>query len=396
MESMEKRNRGAIILFSAVCLLYWMVQMSVAPYLSPYMKALGAASSLTGLMLGAFGLPQLILRLPLGIVTDRTSQYKLYIVIGNAIGMVALLGMYLSTNPWVLVLMRLLSGITTATWVCYTVMYGGYFSRTASMRTAGHVSAFLYAGQVIGYLVSLAAVLIWDIRSMFLVMFLFSVLCFVLSLFIKDNGIKVDRPPITWAAVKKVLTNKNLWLISLIGFFQQFLTFAISNGFLPSYTPSVGVSETVFTIMSVGSVGAACVASLYLSKPLLKWLGGKGSMIFCAVCCVIYCLAIPLCKGPLAIVLVRVIFGLVHGAMFTLTIALSIKDIPYERQAASAGFYYSLSSGGGFVGPVVCGLIGEAVPLSTAFVIVGLICAIGVVLALFLSKDENAPATQQG
>jgi MFS family permease len=52
------------------------------PYVAPYAEQMQADLRLTGLIVGAYGFVQMVIRFPLGIFSDRIGKRKIFILMG--------------------------------------------------------------------------------------------------------------------------------------------------------------------------------------------------------------------------------------------------------------------------------------------------------------------------
>jgi len=66
------------------------------PILSPYAESLGASYKMVGMIIGSYGFTQMLLRIPLGIISDKMGNRKLFIISGIAF--------FLNKQPWYVVL----------------------------------------------------------------------------------------------------------------------------------------------------------------------------------------------------------------------------------------------------------------------------------------------------
>lgn len=389
---MESKNplRGAIFLVGAMSCLFWTLQNGYAMYLTPHMEVLGASSAITGFMLGAYGLPQILLRIPMGMITDRRGNYKQFIIIGNVCSMLAMLGMWLCQEPWMYIILRFLVGISGAVWACYGVVFGGYFSATGSMKSGEYLAAFTYIGQVVGNLACWGAYAIGqNYRASFFVMFVFSAISLVMSFFIKENDIVVDRPPITWKSVKMLLGRKRLWLAGLICLCMDFITYGIAHGFLSQFAMDLGASVNGVTVMALVSAVVCCFSAMVVTPFLRKRLGVKRTIILAVILLIAYCLCLPLCKDIIALILMRAVMSICHGIMVSSAIGISVDGVAYEHQATSISLLYSITSIGIMIGPMVAGAVTQLFDMETAFRVIGGVQVIGLICALLLPKDKE-------
>ena len=77
--------------------------------------------------MGAYGLSQMILRIPLGVLSDPMRRRKPFILLGFAFDGLANLGLILSGSTWTLFLSVFTPGIAASMQVPFTVLYSSYF-----------------------------------------------------------------------------------------------------------------------------------------------------------------------------------------------------------------------------------------------------------------------------
>ena len=100
------------------------------PVFPVYAGVLGASMSTVGLAVGAYGLTQMLLRIPLGIISDSIGKRRIFVVIGMLICGAAALGFAFAPTPFWLVIFRGVMGVSAATWVCSTVLFTSYFPKS--------------------------------------------------------------------------------------------------------------------------------------------------------------------------------------------------------------------------------------------------------------------------
>ena len=125
-------NKNALnkILFSAVIVLYWFSLYTYVPILAPFAESIGASHKVVGLILGSYGFTQVLLRLPLGILSDALGRRKIFVISGLLFSLSSSLGMWYYSSPLMLLIFRGLAGVAATTWVCYTVYHRGLCRRS--------------------------------------------------------------------------------------------------------------------------------------------------------------------------------------------------------------------------------------------------------------------------
>ena len=99
-----------IPLFGAVTSLYWFSLYTYIPTFSPYLKSLGISYKMIGIILGSYGFTQMLLRIPLGVFSDRINKRKIFVLLGVLLGALSALGLWAFANPYLILLFRALAG----------------------------------------------------------------------------------------------------------------------------------------------------------------------------------------------------------------------------------------------------------------------------------------------
>ena len=93
-------------LFCVVTVLYWFSLYTYVPILPVYASSLGASYKLVGLIVGAYGVTQLFLRIPQGVLSDRWRKRKVFVVVALCVSAVSALGMLWFPDAMALLLFR--------------------------------------------------------------------------------------------------------------------------------------------------------------------------------------------------------------------------------------------------------------------------------------------------
>ena len=136
-EQSKDRKNGRLLFFSVF--LFWFSVYTYPSFLSTYaVDGLGAAKVMAGMIVGSYGLTQMVLRIPLGIASDLLKKRKLFVMIGFGLSIAASSGLSAvalcagdgNVPEWLAaaaLLFRGISGMTAATWVNFTVLYSSSY-----------------------------------------------------------------------------------------------------------------------------------------------------------------------------------------------------------------------------------------------------------------------------
>ena len=137
----------------AITAFFWFTQYIYVPFLTPYLFTLSITATMVGLIVGAYGVTQLILRIPLGITVDIVRNHKLFIVIGTFLAGASSLGMIISPSPVLLCIANGVSGVASSSWISFTVLYPVYYEKSEGTKAIGTINLFTNAGRLAAFIV---------------------------------------------------------------------------------------------------------------------------------------------------------------------------------------------------------------------------------------------------
>jgi MFS family permease len=132
MKTISSSKSFRIPLFCAVTLLFWMSMYTSVPIMAPYTEFLGGSHQLAGWIVGMYGISQMLLRIPVGVLSDRLHKRKLFITFGLLFTALSGLGLWLTQDFVWIILLRALAGAAAATWVDFTVLFTSYYKHEES------------------------------------------------------------------------------------------------------------------------------------------------------------------------------------------------------------------------------------------------------------------------
>src|SRR5690554_966245 len=123
----NKVHRTKIFIFYAVTTLYWFSMYTYVPILAPYVEHLGGSLSMAGLVVGAYGITQMVVRIPIGFASDRLGRRKPFVTMGIVLAALSSLGLGLARSATAALVSRGIAGVAAGAWVAFSVLFSGYF-----------------------------------------------------------------------------------------------------------------------------------------------------------------------------------------------------------------------------------------------------------------------------
>ncbi|MDF2523408.1 MAG: major facilitator superfamily 1, partial [Clostridiales bacterium] len=343
-------------LFCIVTSLYWFSFYAYAPNLSAYAKSLGASYKMIGLIVGSYGIVQMFLRIPLGIISDSLNKRKVFIIIGIGLSLVGSLGMWLFHSPEALLFFRALSGAGAATWVLFTVLFSSYYEGIDAPKAIGVITTWNFAGQLVSIIVGAFAAQFYGLESAFLVASIGALAAMILSLGLIEK--KESNPkPIKLTELLGVSKDTNLIKVSVLAVFSQFISYASVYGFTPIVAKNIGASSFEIGMLVMFST-LPRVFSSYLSGTFcVKHFGVNTTLIGGFLISAVTCIFTPYITDVYLLYLNLLISGIGIGVILPLLMGLSIKNVQEEKRATAMGFFQAIYSLGMFLGPLVTGVL---------------------------------------
>ena len=392
-----------IIIFAATFFMWFSIYSYQANF-TPYMESLKISASIIGLIVGSYGFTQMVLRVPLGILSDKLGTRKLFIIIGITFTFLSAVFLFLFDNVFVILFARASAGIAASTWVSFTVLFSSYHDKDKTVGALGTLDFFSNTGQLGGIICGslLVSFTVWKDKAAFMLAVVIGLVSFILSFMIYEDREKLRQ--LTKPAESKqssqsnksnqsnqtditAAANKTLIIISVIGAVSQLITFSTIFGFTPAYAKDVlKINSLQNGILMVFSYLPTAFGALFMGK----FLAGKikeYKLVFTGMLLLgLSTILIPMINNYYLLVITQTAAGFGKGISFPLLMGLSIKKIPENRRGTAMGIFQAVYSFGMFFGPLIVGVIKENFTLSSAFILIGSICFICSIASYFSLK----------
>ena len=404
-----KRNENR--LFSAV-FLFWFSVYTYPSFLTSYaVNTLHTTNVLAGMIVGSYGLTQMILRIPLGILSDVLKRRKPFVMLGFGLSIAASGGLALvdilagrEIVPEGLALAALfcrgVSGMTAAAWVNLSVLYSSNYhgedlapamSRLIVPQCGSQIIAMLLGAQLAGRLGELYA-------------FLLATAAGVVGLLVMAR-IQETRPtgePMTIRALAAVIRNRQLVQGTVLATVYQLVVWATAQGFVQNWARDViGMTTAELGFLSVANLLPNTILSRFSGTVFAPRFGrktvlGAGFGFLAAACCFY-----PQTDSMWSLMGAQALLGCGVGLIMPLTMASAIETVPENRRGAAMGIYQAIYGLGMFAGPVIAGWVIEGFSKASAgeetirpgytanFYAMAAIAVIGGILAVLLTQGRR-------
>lgn len=371
-----------------IIFLFWISLYTYTYILSAHSKAMGASLSMVGMITGMFGLMQLFLRMPFGILSDYLANRKFFSYLGLGCFCLAGFGMFMATTPWMLLLFSAVSGVGASTWAVYIGGYCSYFPPEKAGQVTGTLNVMMGAGQLLGTVNGGVFAQLLGRRQVFLVAMVPAMIGIVLLLLVDEthSGAKQAMGARDFVGVVR---DKQLLFYSCLAAVLYFMTYAAINSFVPVLMTNLGGSSLQISIGSALSLLALTITSTMSCTVFQQKLGIRLTSV----------LGFSLMMGAVLlfarvgsihwIYVLQFVFGLGRGAIFPLFNACATCHLPPQLRATGNATFQAIYALGMFAGPALSGALSDLFSIPVTFVILGGIC--GAVI-LFVGFTGQIPA----
>ena len=366
---MDRRHRRSVAFFLLGNVLYWAALYIYVPILSVYAQSLGASLSMVGLIVASYGVVQLMLRIPLGVASDRLGKRKPFVLAGFLILALSCLGLALSPTPGLLLLSRLLGGLAACTWVTSSVLFASYFPPEQAVRATSLVNFFASGGRVLATTGGGVLAQRFGWVSTFWAGVILALLAVVVMTQAGEDG-HSSRQPLAWRDVVRIGKVPLLVMTSLLATLTQYSSFATTYGFVSVYANNLGASRAELGWLTAAVQIPYTLATLAADR-LSKRIGERRMVAGAALIMAVTTLAIPFISSLGILALSRVVYGIGHGLIYPTLMGLSIKAVPSSERASAMGIFQAVYALGMFGGPAMSGIIADHLGLGNMFLVTG-------------------------
>ncbi|TFH34174.1 MAG: MFS transporter, partial [Dehalococcoidia bacterium] len=317
-----------------------------------------------GVVIAAYGLPQLLLRIPIGLYYDAITRRMPIIMLSIVIAVGSALLLTVANSAVTLFLARAMAGVASAGWVAFTMLFTAYYPPEHSARAIGLINAVNQAAMVAATGSGGVLADAFGYRAVFLIAAGLAALGLLAMSFAHEPA-AVSRPR-TVGSLRAVATSPLLIASSAMAVLMMYVTYASIFGFIPTYGASIGASDSQLGAITMLTLAASAV-SAFVSVRVAERIGYTMALSLAAVLMAGSLLLVPTTTTPEALALVQIASGLGRGSLLALLMALSIQSAPSAVRATAMGVFQAMYAIGSLVGPIVSGAVADRLGLDAVF-----------------------------
>ncbi|GLG01407.1 MFS transporter [Alicyclobacillus hesperidum subsp. aegles] len=372
-------------LFYCVTMLYWFSTYTYVPLLSPYVLAIGGTLSMAGVIVGSYGFSQMLIRIPLGIWSDRIGRRKPFVIGGVAMGAASSLGLALTHSVAATLMFRLLAGVAAASWVVFTVLYASYHTPDEAPKAMGVISFYTSLGQLAASTLGGIVAERFGWHAPFWLGALGGAIGIALAFGIPDKPPAADNVGIQPREMLAVGRDRIVLGVSTLAVLAQIVTFTTMFGFTTTAATLLHANKMDLSWLTLASTLPNAIASLYSGGAFSRWLGPRNVVASGFVIAMVFTAAIPFVHHLGWLYITQACNGFGQGLCMPVLMGLAIRHVEARKRATAMGFYQAIYALGMFGGPAIVGWLDDAIGIGRGFLCVAGVSALAALLTYGLA-----------
>ena len=358
MRDLRQGAAGSRMLFFwASMVFFWFSLYTYPVLLSDFARQeLGATPAMAGAIIGSFGLTQLVLRIPLGFLSDSLRRRKPFLILGSVLTTLAAFGLWQAKTPLAAWFARSTAGMGASNWVAFSVLFASYEKRTNNIYAMGTLTACMYGAQLLasqcGGFVAQAV----GTRGAFLLAIAVGAIGIITSTGVAD--VRPKKQSRTMRDMLAVIKNRMMLRCAGLAILMQFIVWSTLFGFSPQWAQTVlGADAAQLALLSTVQLLSTIIFSWAGSALLEPRFGANLVAALGFMCIAVSCLLMPFTAVFFQMLCLQFVSGIGVGCIHPLTMAFCIRDISPEQQGLGMGVFQSLYALGMSAGPILAGAL---------------------------------------
>jgi MFS family permease len=362
-----------IIQYTLAFLLFWVSLYLYYPTLSVYVDSKTHDLVQVGTVLAMYGLWQMIIRIPLGVLSDWVNKQKPLMIIGFVLAAVGAFIMAKAGGFWGLILGRSITSASASFWVILVVVFSRLYPPQEAVKATAILSMINAFGRMMG-----TALTGWlnDIGGYELSFYAACIAAFLAVLVILPGkeGEGTYLTP-SFKVMKELLSNPSLMVPSWLSVLTQYVVFATTFGFIPILAANLSASNILQSLLMSMNLLIIVVGNILVTRLANRF--STANMIAVSFLVLTLGLILAGLAHTLSMIFIaQALIGIGNGINYPALMGLSIQSIEDRQRSTAMGIHQSIYAIGMFVGPWLSGIIADYTSISRMFLITAGCCLI--------------------
>lgn len=346
---------------------------AVMPVLALRARDLGADVSTAALIVALLGVGMLVASLPAGALVARIGERRT-LMYGGIIDAVAMAIAALSGSVLLLGAAVVLSGMT---WTAFLLARQGFMIDAVPITHRARALATLggshRVGILVGPLLGAGLIHVFDLRAVFVLAAVLSVLAGLLARLMPDLGSesRIEQGASGHLSVWSVLAAHRRTLLTLgVAVIMISASRAVRNGLLPLWAEHVGISAST-TSLIFALAAAVDIAFFFPGGWLMDRRGRAVVAVPVVLTVAVGALLLPLTSSVVSVAAVMALMAAGNGLGSGIVMTLGADAAPLRGRSQFLGGWRLCGDIGISSAPLVVSLVAAVAPLSVACLVVG-------------------------
>ena len=333
---------------------YWAGLYFYVPTLPNYVQTKTSSLVLVGTILSMYGLWQMLVRLPLGIVVDWVGRRKPFILVGLVlVGLGAWMMGTADAAQGVLV-GRAITGLAAAAWVPLVVAFSRLFPPADAVRASAILTTVGAGGRIMATLSNGPLNNVGGYPLAFMVATGFAAIALVIAATTPEKPLPSRKP--SASGIGRLITRRDVLLPSLLSAVAQYASWASTFGFLPILAKSLQASDVVVSTLVSLNIFLGLLGNL-TATTLVRRMGARRLSYASFTILAIGLGGSTLATNVPMLIVSQVGIGYALGVAYPVLMGMSIRDVEEVERSTAMGLHQSVYAVGMFLGPWLSGIM---------------------------------------
>lgn len=383
----DMKKKQQVIKFIIIIILFWFAQYVYVPYQTPFLTAINVTAGFIGIVVGAYGFSQMLLRIPLGMLADWHLNHKLLITLGTLLAGLASIMRLLCPNGIGFLLGNIFSGIASSTWLSFMIYFLKLRSEVSKVENMGILVMANNLGMLLGFVISSLFYTKIAMKGLCVLGVLAGILACIMTISLPRFQFSYSSGKNSLINLVNVFKNKTLLISGALAFIQQGIQMATTMSFtnqvikeIHAPTYAEGLSSIIYMCSAV--LFARLTSSKYIAK-----FSDRSILIVSYFLLALYCFAISLARQVYLIYLLQIIPGVGTGILFAILNAAAISNVPQKALSTATGVFQSIYALGMTLFPIFAGQLRTQYSMTVSFQVMGFLALLGgLIVIIFWQK----------
>ena len=384
------KKKQQVIKFIIIIILFWFAQYVYVPYQTPFLTAINVAAGFIGIVVGAYGFSQMLLRIPLGMLADWHLNHKLLITLGTLLAGLASIMRLLCPNGIGFLLGNIFSGIASSTWLSFMIYFLKLRSDVSKVENMGILVMANNLGMLLGFVVSSLFYEKIAMKGLCILGVLAGILACIMTITLPTFQFSYSSGKNSFINLINVFKNKTLLICGVLAFIQQGIQMATTMSFTSQVIKEINAPSYAEGLSSIIYMCSAVLFARITSSKYIAKFSDRSILIVSYILLALYCFAIPLARQIYLIYLLQVIPGVGTGILFAILNAAAISNVPQKALSTATGVFQSIYALGMTLFPIFAGQLRAQYSMTISFIVMGILALMGnCIVIIFWQKKSN-------